>query len=70
MKNCTFVKLGWGTIGYQCLGNESVQDVEDLEWVKITRQLSGRHGCGFYTTFYYDEGASGEDKIRTHGWTK
>ena len=66
-KNCASIKI---RLGNNCLGDESEKDVQDLTWDRITRKLPGRHGCGFYISFLYHEGVSGEDQIETHGWTK
>lgn len=65
-----FLCLGWGTVVYQCIGNQRREDVEKLEWDKTTRKLPGEHGCGFYTSFRYDEGGDGPDNYETSRWTK
>ncbi|CAF4706663.1 unnamed protein product [Rotaria sp. Silwood2] len=64
---CRFNGDAWGTIVYQCLDNETVKDIEKLQWDKKTRKLPGEHGCGFYTSFNYDEAVSGDEKYETHG---
>ncbi|CAF1105225.1 unnamed protein product [Adineta steineri] len=61
---------GSGTVVYQCLGNETRNDVEKVTWDKTKRKLSGEHGCGFYTSFLYDEAASGDENYETHYWKK
>ncbi|CAF2780513.1 unnamed protein product [Rotaria sp. Silwood2] len=52
---------------YQCLGKENVNDVKNLEWDKTTRNLPGQYGCGFYTSFHYDEGGSEPQQFETDG---
>ncbi|CAF1473409.1 unnamed protein product [Adineta steineri] len=59
-----------GTIVYQCLGEETVDDIKDLEWIDFTKRLEGRHGCGFSTSHFFDENVPGDDRYETHGWTK
>lgn len=55
---------------YQCLGKEHTDDIKDLQWNETTRKLSGEHGCGFYTSFYYDERRNGLTRYETAQWGK
>ncbi|CAF1425723.1 unnamed protein product [Adineta steineri] len=59
-----------GTIVYQCLGEETVDDIKDLEWIDFTKRLEGRLSCGFFTSYFFDENIPGDDRYETHGWTK
>ncbi|CAF1365539.1 unnamed protein product [Rotaria sordida] len=69
--SCGFIsRLGWGTVVYQCLGKERKEDVKNLEWDKTTRKLPGEHGCGFYTSFVYDEAGEGPENYQTAHWKK
>lgn len=55
---------------YQCLGKDHTDDIKDLQWNETTRELSGEHGCGFYTSFYYDERRNGLTRYETAQWGK
>ncbi|CAF1432914.1 unnamed protein product [Rotaria sordida] len=56
------------TVIYQCLGQESANDVRNLQWDKTTRKLPDKHEYSSYTSFYHDEEGLEPENFETQYW--